>query len=248
MKSAYGLIASILLLGPAYAQVKCPVEVKILLASQEVQPVISAFGFKKQTAGLVYFFDTPPLDLLMQGVIVRIRQGADNDLTLKLRPPKGERTDDRSQLGEHFPCEIDHTGAAAETSYAVERQYDAKVPENGIDIYNQFSDLQKQLLREAGVSIDWVRVRRIAAINSTAWQTKTQSPYGKLALELWEWPSGKILEISAKAPPAADVSKYAELKRLLEMKGLSLNAGQDTKTTTVLTTFANHPTSALPQK
>jgi hypothetical protein len=239
LKSVFGLMGVVLLLRPACAEVGCPVEVKILLASPVAQPAITSFGFKKETASLIYFFDTSSLDLLTQGVIVRVRQGANNDLTVKLRPPKSGRADSRSQLGAQFPCEIDRTRAASETSYAVGKQYNAaKVPEHGTDIYKQFSDSQKRLLHAAGVSIDWATVSRIATIHSTKWQTKTQSPYGKLALELWEWPVGKILELSAKAPPASDASKYAELERLLEKKGLLLNASQDTKTTTVLKTFA----------
>jgi hypothetical protein len=239
-RSSVGLIASMLLLGSAYAEVRCPVEVKLLLASPDAHPVIAALGFEKATTGEVYFFDTDSLELLMQGVIVRVRQGAKNDLTVKLRPPKGGG-DDRWYLGEQFPCEIDRTPAAAETSYAVGRTYNApKAPTNGIGVYEQLSDLQKKLLHDAGISIDWARVSQVAKIHSTGWRTKTQSSYGKLALELWEWPAGKILELSSKVPAAADAAKYGELERLAKMKGLDLNASQDTKTTTVLLTFAKH--------
>jgi len=84
----------------------------------------------------------------------------------------------------------------------------------------------------------------VAKIHSTEWRTKTQSSYGKLALELWEWPAGKILELSSKAPAAADAAKYGELERLAKTKGLDLNASQDTKTTTVLLTFAKHAVSS----
>ena len=42
-----------------------------------------------KATGHVYFFDTNARDLLSQGVIVRLRQGVDNDLTVKLRPPEG---------------------------------------------------------------------------------------------------------------------------------------------------------------
>jgi hypothetical protein len=241
LKSAFGLTVSMLLLGPAYAELGCPVEVKLLLASPIAQPVIASFGFKKKTTGLVYFFDTESLDLLMQGVIVRVRLGEDNDLTVKLRPPKGGNSDDRSYLGEQFPCEVDRTQAGAETSYAVGRRYNAmKVPENGVDLYHQLSGSQMRLLHEAAVSIDWARVGPVARIDSTKWRTQTRSPYGKLALELWVWPAGKLLELSAKVPPAADASKWAELERVLIMKGLNLNASQDTKTAKVLMTYVNH--------
>jgi hypothetical protein len=238
----FGLMGSLLFLSPVRAQEECPVEVKLLLSSPVTQPVVAALGFKKRTESQIYFFDTESLDLLRHGVIVRIRQDANYDLTVKLRPPKGSRADDNSLLRSRFSCEIDRTRAKAQMSYAVGRKYRvAKVPEMGTDVYGLLSASQKNLLHDAGISIDWARVVRIASINSTKWQTPARSPYGILALELWEWPAGKILEISAKAPPGSDSSKYEELARLLEINGVSLNANQDTKTATVLETLGNHP-------
>jgi hypothetical protein len=238
MKWEFGFIGSLLFLSAVHAEESCPVEVKLLLSAPAPQSVVTALGFKKTTAGLVYFFDTESLDLLMQGVIVRIRQGANNDLTVKVRLSRP--SEDRARLLEQFPCEIDRTPAEADTSYAVGRPYGVtKVPDSGTDVFNLLSASQKQLLTVAGVSIDWVRVGRIASIHATKWHTGAQSPYGKLALELWEWPAGKILEISAKAPPASDESRYKQLAQLLERNGLSLNANQDTKTTTVLKTLGN---------
>jgi hypothetical protein len=98
---------------------------------------------------------------------------------------------------------------------------------------------ESQILADAGVSIDWERVAKIASIRSIKWQTGTQSPHGKLALELWQWRTGKILELSSKSPSAADTSKYKEMEELLKASGLSSNADQATKTTTVLESLAN---------
>jgi hypothetical protein len=215
LKWILGLIGSLLFLGAVHAQEKCPVEVKLLLPSTAAKPVISALGFKKRTEGIVYFFDTESLDLLMQGVIVRIRQGSNSDLTVKLRPPPGKPNDDRLELRGLFPCEMDRLRSEAITSYTVERRYDvAEVPEIGTDVYGLLSASQQKLLLDAGVSIDWARVIRIASIHSTKWQTVSQSPYGKLALELWEWPAGRVLELSSKAAPGSDASKYSELEQL----------------------------------
>jgi hypothetical protein len=238
--AAFGLLGSILLLGPVWAQEICPVEVKLLLSSPEPQPVIAALGFKKRTESRIYFFDTQSLSLLAQGAIIRIRQGAKNDLTVKLRSSKGESTHDNALLRSRFPCEIDRTRARADTSYAVERRYQmAKVPDIGPDVHSLLNSSQRELLVDAGVSIDWDRVVKVASIRSTKWQTGTKSPYGKLALELWEWSTGKVLELSSKAPSASDTSKYTELEDLLKKNGLSLNANQATKTTTVLESLAN---------
>jgi hypothetical protein len=245
LKCTFGLIGSILFLGPLNAQETCPVEAKLLLSSSITQPLIASFGFDKKTAGLVYFFDTESLDLLMQGVIVRVRQGAKNDLTIKLRAPTGSQELARLQLRDKFPCEIDRTSAADITSYAVVRPYTAvEIPVVGKDIYGLLSYSQRKLLIEARVSIDWSRVTRIADVSSTTWHTGARSPYGKLALELWEWPAGKILELSSKVPPGTDGTPFMELQRLMKIKDLSLEGAQDTKTNIVLETVANHDSSA----
>jgi hypothetical protein len=241
MSRAFGLLGSILLLGPVCAQEKCPVEVKILLSSPEPQPVIKALSFKKKTDSRIYFFDTDSLSLLKQGAIIRIRQGANNDLTVKLRPPEGESAPASALLRAGFPCEIDRTRARADMSFAVEREYQtAKVPDTGTEVHRLLSSLQSKLLADAGVSINWDRVVKIASIHSTKWQTGTQSPHGKLALELWEWPTGRILELSSKSPTASDTSKYTQVEELLKANELSLNVNQATKTATVLESLANH--------
>ncbi len=242
LKQVFALTAAILILAPALrAQSKCSVEVKLLLSPPTTQAVIASLGFANETTGRVYLFDTQALDLSMQGVIVRVRQGAKNDLTVKVRLPKRNQQGDNSRLGRRFPCEIDRTRAGAYTSYAVGRQYAAtRVPEFGNDIHSLLSASQFELLGEAQVSIDWARVRRVASINSTTWETTAQSPSAKLALELWEWPAGKILELSAKAGSDAEASKYAELERLVKMNNLSPSDSQDTKTSIVLETLVDH--------
>jgi hypothetical protein len=226
------------------AQVKCPVEIKLLLSPPTIQTVIASVGFEKETATRVYFFDTDALDLLKQGVIVRVRQGADNDLTVKVRESRDNREDnkgDNSQLRKHFPCEIDQTGAGENTSYAVRRKYKTpQVPEMGKEIFNLVSPPQQKLLRDARISIDWARVKRIANIKSTKWETTTQPPFRKLALELWESQEGNILEVSTKIEPDAAQSTNAELRRLVRMKNLSLSTCQGTKTRMVLETLTDH--------
>ncbi len=242
LKRVFALLGTLLFLLPAvHAQEKCPVEVKLLLAPPTTQTVIESLGFDNETRGRVYLFDTDALDLMMQGVIVRVRQGPKNDLTVKVRLPKGSQQADNPGLRERFACEIDRTGAAAYISYAVGRKYKAtKAPETGNDIYSLLSASQFKLLHEARISIDWARVKRIANINSTKWETTAQSPSGELALELWEWPLGKILELSAKVGSDAEASKYAELERLVKMNDLSLSASQDSKTSMVLESLIVH--------
>jgi uncharacterized protein YjbK len=227
-----------LCLGSAvHAEEKCSVEIKLLLAPSTIQSVITSLRFGKETVGQVYFFDTDQLDLLKQGVIVRVRQGGNNDLTVKVRVPEGNTQVGTSQLRERFPCETNRTGAGKDTDYSVKRKYETmQVPEKGVDILKLLSQTQTKLLQKARVSIDCARVMKIANIKTTNWETATQSPFRKLALELWESPAGNIVEISAKVEPAEEQLKYTQLHQLLNRENLSLSASQGSKTSSILET------------
>jgi hypothetical protein len=223
------------------AQEKCSVEIKLSLSPPTIQNVIASLNFANEQQSRVYFFDTDELNLLMQGVIVRVRQGAVNDLTVKVRVPKGGGQMDSTHFRAHVSCEINMTGAGEDTDYSVGRKYKPrKMPETGTDILSQLRPPQKKLLQEAGISIDWAAVRRIADINATKWESPARSPFGKLALEYWECSAGNILELSTKGGPNEGQSKYAELQRLANIKNLSLNATQGTKTSIVLETLTHH--------
>jgi hypothetical protein len=125
-------------------------------------------------------------------------------------------------------------------SYSIRKKYAAlQVPDAGRDIFSLLSDGQKKLIRETQASIDWSRVRRIVSIRSTDWDTRAQLPFDKLTLELWEWPAGAILELSTKVGPDKGPATYAELRRLVNTKGLSLSASQSLKASMVLKSLAN---------
>jgi hypothetical protein len=225
-----------------HAQNGCDVEVKLLLSSAEDQAAVSALNVKKEAMGFVYFFDTNTLDLLSQGVIVRLRQGIDNDLTVKLRLPKGEKVSDSATEEETFKCEVDLLGDGANPSYSISSRYTGNsLPQTGFDIARRLSPGQKKLLEETKAYIDWSRVERIVEIRATAWQSKTWPHFNKLTLELWEWPEGRILELSTKAGSNAGPMTYAMLQDLVRSKSLSLSRDQRSKTSTVLESITHHP-------
>ena len=128
-------------------------------------------------------------------------------------------------------------------AYSISSNYSGlQVPNAGPDIFSLLSDGQKKLLKEAGGSIDWTRVRRIASIKSTDWDTVSQPPFGRLTLELWEWTAGSILELSTSVGPNSGQPSYADLVRLVNTKELSISTSQDAKTRMVLESFAVHVT------
>ena len=216
---------------PWHAQKRCSVEVKLLLSPEQTQRVRSTLDFGNEVAGLVYFFDTDSLDLLADGVILRLRRGADSDLTIKLRPPRGKALFAAAGDDEGFKCEEDFTGDGATLSYSIKHKFTAaQLPTTQGEISRLLSQGQRKLSEEANVSIDWSLVKSVVEIKSTTWESRI----GKLTLEAWEWPEGKLLEISTKVTPGDGPRTYAELQKLVTANGLSLSTIQGSKTSIVL--------------
>jgi hypothetical protein len=223
-----------------HAQENCNVEVKLLLTPTETQAAVVALSGTKATRGRVYFFDTDALDLLSQGAIVRLRQGARSDLTVKLRSPNGKEFFAPSQRRDDFKCEVDLTRDGANPSYSITSRFTAEqLPQTGHDVSRLLSPAQMMLLNDAQVSVDWTRVKRITEIKSTDWRTESEPQVGKLTLELWEWPGGKVLELSTRVSSDAGSSTYTELQHLVRTKLLRMSSDQRVKTSIALEAITN---------
>ena len=230
-----GILTVVFLCSASPAQENCSAEVKLLLSPAQTQLAVTAFGARGEAAGHVYLFDTDKLDLLSQGVIVRLRQGASNDLMVKLRPRNGKQFFNPSVGNGKYKCEVDVAGSEGQPSYSITNGYAGKqLPITGSAVFDLLSPEQKQLLEQAQLAIDWSRVHRIADIQSTAWQIAGQGKFRKLTLELWTWPAGQVLELSAKVGGKRGSAAYSELLELAKGKGLSVSPVQKLKTAVVL--------------
>ena len=239
---SFSICVPLFLCSVLHAQNRCDVEAKLLLSPDEDQAAVKALNVNNEKAGFVYFFDTSTLDLLSQGVIVRLRRGTENDLTVKLRPSKEEKFSGLATVQETFKCEVDLNGEGANLAYSISRKYTGGwLPQSGYDISLLLSPGQKKLLVDAKASIDWSRVARMVEIRVTAWRSKTQPQFNKLTLELWEWPGGRILELSTKAGPDGGPMKYTTLRDLANSKNVSMSRDQRSKTRTFLESTTQQP-------
>jgi hypothetical protein len=217
------------------AQESCNSEVKLLLVPTQVEAAIPLLHATRELRSRIYFYDTPALDLLSKGLILRLRVGANSDLTVKLRPLTGKQFSNPSRGSERYKCEAEITGGAEGRSYSVATSYSAgHVPETGPELLRLLSAGQRRLLEESQIGIDWAKLKRVADIQSTSWTVRAQAPLNKFSMELWEWPSGRILEVSTKVAPKAGRAAYTELESLAKKKGLALSAVQQSKTATAL--------------
>jgi hypothetical protein len=222
-------------LSPVQAQ--CSAEEKVLLSPEQTKAAVASLNAGKETGGQVYLFDTAALDLLSQGVIVRLRQSSSADLTVKVRPRVGNEFSGTSSGHEKFKCEVDIVGSEEQKSYSIQRKLAGQqipIPSTGSEIFRMLSASQKDLLKQAHISINWKLVKRIADIEAKSWRAKAQPPLNPVVLELWQWPTGQVLELSARADAAAGLSVDSQLRQLATSKGLSLARQQQFKTTLVL--------------
>lgn len=166
---------------------------------------------------------------------MRLRQGAKSDLTVKFRASTGKKLFAAREGGDDFKCEVDLTREGANSSYSITRQIASdELPQIGADVSRFLSAAQIKLFEHAQVSVDWTRVKRIAEITSTDWQTQSQPRLGKLTLELWEWRGGRVLEVSTKVLPNEGSSSYTELEQLVRTKQLAMSPDQRAKTSIAL--------------
>ena len=217
------------------AQAGCSVEGKVLLSPEQTNAAVASLNAGEETVGQVYFYDTTSLDLLSQGVIVRLRQGSSINLTVKVRCSVNKKVSGPSGRHDNVKCEIDIVGGEEQRSYSIQRKFAGQqIPETGAEIFKMLSASQIDLLKQAHISTDWTLIKRIAGVKSTSWRVRAQPHLNPLVLELWQWPTGQVLELSARARGATGSSVYPQLKQLATAKGLSLSRQQEFKTTLVL--------------
>ena len=225
----------ILLCGAQVTLAQCRAEAKLLVSPGHVRTSVAALHATAKSQRQIYLYDTDGLELFLHGVILRLRTGARGDLTIKLRGDNNnpERTREK---GKSTKCEVDVVGSAALTSYSLVTGWKHESgPRTGEALYAALSVAQQQFLARAGIAIDWHRVKPIAEIRATEWRVRGNGSLSEVSIELWEWPSGKVLELSAKADnPENGQSKLDLLLRMALASGLVIEEDQEPKATIVL--------------
>jgi len=231
----YCLGIALLLCGTLAAREQCGVEAKLLVSSRDLPKSLAALHAVRKSRGEVYFFDTDGLKLFSQGVILRLRTGARDDLTVKIRSNEAIELKDLSAGSEIFKCEVDFVGNTPLTSHSLRAAWNGKqIPQTGQSLHAALSPGQLRLLTAAGVSIDWHHVRPILQVEATDWEVRTDGPAKRVVVELWEWqPNGSILELSAKADPQRATSTMGQLQKMAVDGGLVVEEDQEPKTSVV---------------
>jgi hypothetical protein len=194
----------------------------------------------------VYFFDTPDLALHRAGVVVRARriQGGGNDSVVKLRPVVPTELPSEIRRSPSFAVEVDIVPGSYVCSASLKNKLPATAVQASVSgdrsLRKLFSKEQKAFFAAHapdGLTFDDLSI--LGPIFVLKVKVVPEKFDRRLAAEMWFYPDGsRILELSTKCLPDEGVAVTAELRRLLESKGIDLTGQQQTKTKTALEFFS----------
>jgi len=225
------------------------VELKLTVAEAGQRSAVLGLGLDPLEAQvrMVYFFDTPDLDLEREGLVVRARriQGKGDDAVVKLRPVVPDMLPDRLRESPGFVVEVDAMPGGfvcSGTLKSFPRTSVREVAFGDKPLRKLFSKEQRAFYAEHapdGLALDdLVALGPIFVLKLKG----TPVAYGrKMVVELWLYPDGtRILELSTKAAPAKAFQVAAETRAYLSELAIEQSTGQQTKTRKALAYFSKH--------
>jgi hypothetical protein len=225
------------------------VEIKCTIRPDQELRAERAMEVDEDTADvrLVYFYDTPDLDLFKAGVVLRARlvKGDADDSTVKFRPVEPASIPRDWQRWKGFKLEADwvgdHVVCSASLTDLQKRDEIDEVANGKRAIGKLFSSDQERFLREFHEDpVEFGKLRVMGPIRVLRWKPKHETFPHELTLEEWRLPSGEdLVEVSIKAPPNEALQARQEFETHLRELGLDPEGAQDTKTRTALEHFAS---------
>lgn len=195
---------------------------------------------------VVYFFDTPDLDLNQAGVVVRARriQRKGEDSVVKLRPVVPDTLSKKLRRAPGFGVEVDAMPGGFVCSG---RLKSFKPMLNVTETANGKRPLRKLFTKEqrafyAAHAPEGIELDDLTTLGPIfVLKLKSLPPdFGrKLVTELWLYPDGsRILELSTKCAPTEAFHVAAQARAVLTKRGVPLDGEQQTKTHRALEYFA----------
>jgi hypothetical protein len=216
------------------------VEVKATVPAHQVAAALELFDLTpdEDDERYIYFFDTPDLALLEQGVVARARRrvGAEHDSTIKFRPVDPEQVPAHWRKYEGFKIEADANDRkvvrSASLTMPVRKGLIKAVVAGEVPIAQLFTEEQVNfLLTLAEKRFDPSHLVVLGPIRAWKWKLEVEALPWPLTVELWRRPDGEeILECSIKAPAAQAAVAYFGFMAFLAELGAERDEGQTAKT------------------
>ena len=224
------------------------VEIKVTMRPDQELRAERAMELNEDTATvrIIYFYDTPQLELFDAGVVLRARlvKGDDDDSTVKFRPVQAKNISEEWKQLKGFKLEADCVGdrlvCSASLTGLQKRDEIDEVAKGNRPIEKLFSKDQERFL---GVfykrPVDFAKLRVLGPIRVLRWKLNQKGFPHQLTIEEWRLPDGDdLVEVSIKTPPQQAHQAQKDFDKHLRNLGLDPKGAQETKTRTALKYFA----------
>jgi hypothetical protein len=223
------------------------VEIKVTVRPDQELQALRALELDEDSAEVrvIYFYDTPKLELFNAGIALRARlvKGDDDDSTVKFRPVESRDIAPEWRETEGFKLEADSVGdrvvCSASLTALQGRDEIKEVAEGARPIEKLFTKEQERFLQAFSKPVDFSTLKALGPIRVLRWKTRHKGfPY-ELSSEEWRLPDGTdLLEVSIKVKPGDAEKARGAFDSHLKTLGLDPAGAQETKTRTALEYFA----------
>jgi hypothetical protein len=224
------------------------VELKLTVPLSEQRAAVAALGLDPLDAQirLVYFFDTPDLQLQEAGLVVRARrvQVKGDDTVVKLRPVIPSEMPKALRESPAFVVEVDAMPGGHVCSGSLKgiprKATVREVALGGVPLRKIFNKDQRHFYAEhapEGVALEDLQM--LGPIFVAKLKGTPEGAGRRIVVELWLYPNGeRIVELSTKCAPSEALQVAGETRAFLVERGIELTGEQQTKTRTALEFFA----------
>jgi hypothetical protein len=224
------------------------IEIKATIPDHQVN--VSLARYKLTTSNdqerYIYFFDTPSLELLDAGIIVRARRvvGDMHDSTVKFRPIDPAQVGDEWRKYRDFKIEADASekGMVKSASFSMPARKGLikRVAAGKRQIRQLLSPQQQSFIEQtAGRDIDFDKLVVLGPLRAHRWRFEDPGCPWPITAELWiRDDDQRMMELSIKAPAVQAAAATGGFMAFLAEVGAERDRDQQTKTRWALAHYA----------
>jgi len=236
------------------------IEIKATVPDHQVRAALARFGLttNNDEERQIYFFDTPALALLAEGIVARARRviGDEHDSTVKFRPIDPAKIGARWRKYRDFKIEVDASEKAmvksASFSMPVDKGVIKRVAGGKKPVKALFTAEQEEFLTTVATrKIDFAELAVLGPLTAQRWRFEDPACPWPITAELWQREDGQqLMEVSIKAPIVQAAVAIGGFMAYLAEVGAERDHSEQTKTRWAMGYYATklQPAPSLARK